>query len=146
MAAHINTLPSDPSALKQMEKQILKEGNAEAHQVKHALKDVDASEKAATKAQKSLNKEEKKNEKLNKLEMKAAKDLNKATHRHDTLLNDIQSSERDLKLKHQQDVKLHADLEQKKLQAEELAALQRKHDDEREQKLKDIREAAGGIS
>ncbi|KAJ7499305.1 hypothetical protein FB451DRAFT_1548953 [Mycena latifolia] len=140
------TLPSSPSELKHLEKQILKEAKAEASQVKHSLKDVDATEKAAAKAEKSAHKAEKQNEKLSKQEAAAAKALNKATHRHDSLVTDLSSSERELKaslslIRRLCDVKLHADLEAKKAQAEELLHKQKTHDDAREEKLREVREA-----
>lgn len=46
------TLPSSPAELKHLEKQLLREAKTEASEVKHTLKDVDATEKAAAKAQK----------------------------------------------------------------------------------------------
>jgi hypothetical protein len=107
-------LPSSPSELKHLEKQILKEAKVEANQVKHTLKDVDATEKAVAKAQKvlakfyllylrltrtqSVNKAEKQNEKLSKKEAAAAQALNKAAHRHDSISTDLNSSERELKV------------------------------------------------
>ncbi|KAJ6543839.1 hypothetical protein B0H19DRAFT_1168592 [Mycena capillaripes] len=92
------TLPTSASALKQMEKQLVKEGKTEASQVQHSLKAVEATEKAAEKAQKSVNKAEKQNEKLGKKEEAAAKALNKATHRHDTAINDLSNSDREVKV------------------------------------------------
>ncbi|KAJ7688347.1 hypothetical protein B0H17DRAFT_1332079 [Mycena rosella] len=140
------TLPSSPSELKHLEKQILKEAKVEASQVKHTFKDVDATEKAAAKAQKSANKAEKQTEKLGKQEAAAAKALNKATHHHDSVLTDLSSSERDLKLKHQQDVKLQSDLEAKKAQAEALLHTQKVHDGAREEKLREVREAVAAAT
>ncbi|KAJ7087216.1 hypothetical protein B0H15DRAFT_950104 [Mycena belliarum] len=134
------TLPSSPSELKHLEKQILHEAKAEAHQVKHTLKDVSATEKSAIKAEKSAHKADKVNEKLSKQEASAAKALNKATHKHDSVVTDLTSSERELK--HQHDLKAHATLEAKKTQAEELLAKQKAHDDAREEKLRQVREAA----
>lgn len=52
MATMTPQLPTSSSALKHMEKQLLKEGKTEANQVKHSLKDVASTEKAAAKAQK----------------------------------------------------------------------------------------------
>ncbi|KAJ7755680.1 hypothetical protein DFH07DRAFT_959315 [Mycena maculata] len=138
MTSTNGTLP----ALKHLEKQIIKEAKVEASQVKHTLKDVDATEKAAVKAQKSVNKAEKQNHKLSKQEAAAAAALNKAAHHHDAVTTDLASSERDVKLKHQQDTKLHAELEAKKAHAEELLHTQKAHDDAREAKLQEVREAA----
>ncbi|KAF7330763.1 hypothetical protein MVEN_02415000 [Mycena venus] len=134
-------LPTSTSALKQMEKQLVKEGKTEANQVKHSLKDVASTEKAATKAEKSVNKAEKKNEKLSKQEASAAKALNKAEHRHDSAVTELTNSDREVKLKHQQDVKIHAELETKKAQAEKLVNSQKVHDEAREGKLREVREA-----
>ncbi|KAJ7283421.1 hypothetical protein C8J57DRAFT_1709831 [Mycena rebaudengoi] len=142
MESTATSLPTSPDALKRLEKQITKEANAEAAQVKHVLKDVQHTEKSAEKAQKSVNKAEKQNEKLSKKEAAAVKAVNKATHTHDNLLNDLTSSDRDVKLKQQQDIKLHAELEAKKARADELLKAQKNHDDAREAKLRDVREAA----
>ncbi|KAJ6567257.1 hypothetical protein DFH09DRAFT_1471224 [Mycena vulgaris] len=139
-------LPSSPSELKHLEKQILKEAKLEASHVKHTLKDVDATEKAAAKAQKSVGKAEKTNAKLSKQEAAAAQALNKATHRHDSVVTDLTSAERDLKLKHQQDVKLQAELEAKKGEAETLLHSQKAHEDAREEKLREVREAAAAAT
>ncbi|KAJ7781636.1 hypothetical protein B0H16DRAFT_1878302 [Mycena metata] len=111
MATMQSTLPSSPSALKHMEKELVKEGKTEANQVKHTLKDVEATEKAAAKAQKSVNKAEKQNAKLSKQEETTAKALNKATHRHEGAVTELTSSDRDVKLKHQHDVKVQSELE-----------------------------------
>ncbi|KAJ7162596.1 hypothetical protein C8R43DRAFT_302972 [Mycena crocata] len=141
MASSTTALPSSPSELKQLEKQIFKEAKTEANQVKHTLKDVASTEKAAAKAQKSANKADKQNEKLGKQESTAAKAVNKATHHHESVIADLTSSDRDVKLKHQQDLKLHADLEAKKRHAEQLLHTQKAHDDAREEKLREVREA-----
>ncbi|KAJ7477113.1 hypothetical protein B0H11DRAFT_1917081 [Mycena galericulata] len=137
-------LPSSTSELKQMEKQFTKEAKVEASQVKHTLKDVDATEKAAVKALKSVHKAEKLNDKLSKQEVAAAQALNKATHHHDVVTTDLTSSDRDVKLKHQQDTKIHAELEAKKAQAEQLVQIQKAHDEAREVKLREAREAVYG--
>jgi len=134
-------LPASSSALKQMEKQLVKEGKTEANQVKHSLKDVASTEKAAAKAQKSVNKSEKQHDKLSKQEVSAAKALNKAEHRHDSVITELTNSDREVKLKHQQDVKLQAELEAKKAQAEKLVNSHKVHDDVREAKLREVREA-----
>ncbi|KAJ7047746.1 hypothetical protein C8F04DRAFT_1386933 [Mycena alexandri] len=142
MATMHPTLPTSPSALKHMEKELVKEGKTEANQVKHTLKDVEATEKAAAKAQKSVNKAEKQNAKLSKQEETAAKALNKATHRHESAVTELTSSDRDVKLKHQHDIKVQSELETKKAQAEKLANTQKMHDEAREAKLSEVREAA----
>ncbi|KAJ6627436.1 hypothetical protein B0H10DRAFT_1941180 [Mycena sp. CBHHK59/15] len=154
-------LPTTAAELKHLEKQITKEAKAEAKQVQHTLKDVSATGKAAQKAQKSVTKAEKQNEKLANQEVASAKALNKATHHHENIVNDLTSSERDVKackprswrrfpinrgfftqLKHQQDAKLSAELEAKKGQAKQLQETQRAHDAAREAKIQEMREAA----
>ncbi|KAJ7179468.1 hypothetical protein C8R46DRAFT_641530 [Mycena filopes] len=141
MATH-STLPTSPSALKHMEKELVKDAKHEASQVKHTLKDVEATEKAAAKAQKSVAKAEKQNGKLSKQEEAAAKALNKATHNHESAVTELTSSDRDVKLKHQHDSKLQTDVEVKKAQAEKLVHMQKLHDEAREAKLTEVREAA----
>ncbi|KAJ7367907.1 hypothetical protein DFH08DRAFT_1070704, partial [Mycena albidolilacea] len=137
MATMTPQLPTSSSALKHMEKQLLKEGKTEANQVKHSLKDVASTEKAAAKAQKSVSKAEKQNEKLSKKEATTAKALNKAEHRHDSIITELTNSDREVKLTHQQDAKLQTELETKKLQAEKLVNSQKIHDEAREAKLRE---------
>ncbi|KAF8211529.1 hypothetical protein K438DRAFT_1958623 [Mycena galopus ATCC 62051] len=144
MAAMTAPLPTSSSALKHMEKQLLKEGKIEADQVKHSLKDVASTEKDAAKAQKLVNKAEKYNEKLSKQEAKAANALNKAEHQHDSAVTELTNSDREVKLKHQQDTKLQAELEAKKAHAEKLVNSQKVHDDARQARLNEVREAEAG--
>ncbi|KAK7061383.1 hypothetical protein R3P38DRAFT_3489304 [Favolaschia claudopus] len=134
-------LPASPSALKHMEKQIIKEGKMEANQVQHSVKDVASAEKASTKAQKSIVKAEKRNDKLNKQEASAAKALNKAEHKHDQVITELTDSDRDLKLRHQTDARLQAELATKKANADKLADAQKMHDTAREDKLREIHDA-----
>ncbi|KAJ7638468.1 hypothetical protein FB45DRAFT_1023260 [Roridomyces roridus] len=135
-------LPASPSALKHIEKQIIKEQKTEASQVKHTLKEVDAAEKALAKAGKSVKSAEKKNVKLSKQEASTAKALNKAEHAHDVATTELASSERDVKFVHQQDIKMHADLDAKKARAEQVVQQQKAHDDIHDVKLREVREAA----
>ncbi|KAJ6510217.1 hypothetical protein C8R47DRAFT_1208251 [Mycena vitilis] len=141
MTTPTSTLPTSASALKHMEKQIVKEAQMEASQVKHTLKAVDVTEKEVERAQKSVNKAEKQNAKLEKKEESAAKALNKATHKHEGAVSDLTNSERELKLKHQHDVRVQAELEAKKAQADTLVSTAKMHEDAREAKLHEIREA-----
>ncbi|KAJ6516276.1 hypothetical protein C8R45DRAFT_959567 [Mycena sanguinolenta] len=141
MATMTAPLPTSSSGLKHMEKQLLKEGKTEANQVKHTLKDVASTEKAAANAQKSLNKAEKHNEKLSKQEAKTANALNKAEHRHDSAITELTNSDRELKLKHQQDAKIQTELEAKKAQAEKLVTSQKVHDDARQARIQEVRDA-----
>ncbi|KAF7301277.1 hypothetical protein MIND_00692500 [Mycena indigotica] len=156
------TIPSSEAELKHLEKSLRKESKDEAKQVKHILHDVSHAEKTASKAEKvdpvarasplladpndqAFNKAEKQNEKLGRNEASAADALNKATHEHNRAVNELETSERDVKLKQQQDVKLHAELEKKKTHAEQLMEGQRIHEAAREAKLNEIKEARGAV-
>ncbi|KAF7354972.1 hypothetical protein MSAN_01412400 [Mycena sanguinolenta] len=121
MATMTAPLPTSSSGLRHMEQQLLKEGKTEANQ--------------------SVNKAEKHNEKLSKQEAKAADALNKAEHRHDTAVADLTNSDREVKLKHQQDAKIQAELEAKKAQAEKLVTSQKVHDDARQARLQEVKDA-----
>nr|GAT46170.1 predicted protein [Mycena chlorophos] len=137
----MTTLPNSPAQLKHLEKTLRKESKDEDKQVQHVLKDVAHTEKSASKATKALNKAEKQNEKLGKNEMHTAEAMNKATSKHNRAVNELESSDRDVKLKQQQDVKLHADLEKKKAHADQLVEGQKAHEAARDAKLSEIREA-----
>ncbi|KAJ7067873.1 hypothetical protein C8F01DRAFT_1364314 [Mycena amicta] len=134
------TLPASQSELKHLKKNLRQESKDEAKQVKHVLKDVAHTEKSASKAQKALNKAEKQNEKLGRNEAGLADALNKATHKHNRVLTELETSDRDLKLKQQQDVKLHTELEKKKMRAEQLLEGQKVHESARDGKLNDLKE------
>ncbi|KAK7015517.1 hypothetical protein VNI00_019097 [Paramarasmius palmivorus] len=75
-------LPTSPSALKKLEKQITQEAKSEDSTLKHAMKDLAHVEKSAAKAEKAVDKSTHALHKAVK-EDAADKALNKATHHHD---------------------------------------------------------------
>ncbi|KAJ7122802.1 hypothetical protein C8R44DRAFT_155006 [Mycena epipterygia] len=135
--------PSSPAAIKKLEKQLAKQAKREDAEVKHALKDVQSTEKYKAKAQKAAFKAEQTIEKIAKAETATLKALNKATHQHDAVLVDLRSAERDAEMKRQEDEKLTADLEAKKAHAAEILQTQLVHAEERKTQLRDLRESAG---
>jgi CII-binding regulator of phage lambda lysogenization HflD len=107
------SVPASPASIKKLEKQLNKEAKREDSEVKHALKEVQSSEKSKAKAQKVLAplnlsvsriaqfpskaamKAEQMIEKLAKIETATLKALNKATHQHEVVVVDLRSAEKD---------------------------------------------------
>ncbi|KAJ6627438.1 hypothetical protein B0H10DRAFT_2210371 [Mycena sp. CBHHK59/15] len=136
-------IPPSPAALKKFEKQLNKEAKREDSEVKHALKDVQATEKSRAKTQKSAIKAEQTIGKLAKVETATLKALNKATHHHDAVVVDLRSAEKDAEIKRHEDEKLAAELGAKKARAAEALQAQLAHAEERQTKLREMREGAG---
>ncbi|KAJ7755679.1 hypothetical protein DFH07DRAFT_821376 [Mycena maculata] len=137
------TVPSSPAAIKKLEKQLAKQAKREDAEVKHALKDVQSTEKHKAKAQKATVKAEQIIEKIAKAETATLKALNKVTHQHDTVVVDLRNAERDGEMKRQEDEKLATELKAKKAHAAEVLQTQLAHADERKTTLRQLREGAG---
>ncbi|KAJ7237190.1 hypothetical protein B0H12DRAFT_1057404 [Mycena haematopus] len=137
------SVPSSPAAIKKLEKQLAKDEKREAAGVKAALKDVQSTEKHKAKAQKAVIKADHAIEKMTKSETAAQKALNKAAHKHDAVVVDLHSAERDAEVKHQQDNKLTADLEAKKAHAAKVLQEQLAHAEEHKNKIRELLEQAG---
>ncbi|KAK7061384.1 hypothetical protein R3P38DRAFT_3250767 [Favolaschia claudopus] len=140
------TVPSSPAGIKKLEKQLAKDAKREDESVKQALKDVQSTEKQKAKSQKAAEKADHALGKITKAETASQKALNKATHQHDAVIVDLRSAERDAEMMHQVDDKLTADLEAKKKHAAEALQSQLVHAEERQSKLRELREQAGIIT
>ncbi|KAJ7162597.1 hypothetical protein C8R43DRAFT_303041 [Mycena crocata] len=137
------SIPSTPSSVKKLEKQLTKEAKREDKEVKHTLKDIQSLEKQKTKTQKASIKAEQTIEKLAKVESATLRALNKATHQHDAVLVDLRSAERDAELKRVEDEKITAELAAKKEHAAEILKSQLAHAEERKTQIRELREGAG---
>ncbi|KAF8211528.1 hypothetical protein K438DRAFT_1958622 [Mycena galopus ATCC 62051] len=137
------SVPSSPAAIKKLEKQLGKEAKRESKEVDQALKDVQSIEKQKAKAQKAATKADQAIEKITKIETVAQKALNKATHKHEAVVVDLHSAERDAEVKHQEDDRLTADLVAKKARAAEVLQVQLVHEEERKTQIRELREQAG---
>uniref|UniRef100_A0A0W0FKZ1 Uncharacterized protein n=1 Tax=Moniliophthora roreri TaxID=221103 RepID=A0A0W0FKZ1_MONRR len=137
-------LPTSPSALKKLEKQIVQEGKTEDASVKHALKDLAHVEKSAAKAEKAVDKMSHSVHKAIKKEDASVKALNKATHQHDVAVGKVSAAERDLQAEKQHSVRLQEEVDEKKARVEALIASQTQHKEAREARLAEIEQAKDG--
>ncbi|KAF7331842.1 hypothetical protein MKEN_00064300 [Mycena kentingensis (nom. inval.)] len=154
-------IPASPKDIRKLEKVYNKEAKRESAEVKSALKAVQATEKLKAKTQKAANKAEETVEKITKLESTTLKALNKATHHHEAALVELKNAERDAEarqtcfflppdtdyaqLKRHEDEQLTADLEAKKAHAADALKAQLANTEDRNNKIRQLREEAGLI-
>ncbi|KAF5371444.1 hypothetical protein D9757_009988 [Collybiopsis confluens] len=137
---------NDVSALKKIEKKIVKEGKSEDSTVSHVLKDLAKLEKASDKATKNVDKSEHALEKSHRHEHKATKDLNKATHKHDLAIAAIANAENDLEARRVEAERLQAEVAKRKQEVNGVLEDQRVHNSVRETKLAEIHHARAGTT
>jgi len=135
--------PADPSALKKIEKKIEKEAKAEEKHVQQVIKDFHSAEKSDAKATKAVGKAQNYLVKAEKNEEGMLKAANKAEHKHDLAVTGLHKAENDLRLKQQQNAKIHHNLEMMKVQAEEAQRQKEAHEQTRQSKLTELRSGGG---
>ncbi|KAF8975628.1 hypothetical protein BDQ17DRAFT_1267863 [Cyathus striatus] len=101
--------PPPPEYVKQMEKQIAREGTIEEKNLKHAIKDLSNAEKVKTKAAKSENKAEHALDKAGRNEHAALQALGKATNKHDIAVANVHAAENSLQVSFYILIFLHLD-------------------------------------
>jgi hypothetical protein len=138
--------PTDPSALKKIEKTIEKEAKAEEKHVQQVLKDLHSTEKADAKATKAVSKAQNNLGKAEKNEESTLKAASKAAYKHDLAATELHKAENDLRLKQQQNAKIHHNLESVKVQADEAKRQKEAHEQTRQSKLIGLLLGEGGSS
>jgi phage-related minor tail protein len=136
----------DESALKKIEKGIIKEGKTEDATVSHALKDLSKLEKASSKATKAVDKSQHALDKSHRREHSATKALNKAAHKHDLAVADIANAEKDLEARKAEAQRLELELAKRKEDVNGVLDNQRKHNSIRESKLAEVHHARAGTT
>ncbi|TFK74461.1 hypothetical protein BDN72DRAFT_789288 [Pluteus cervinus] len=135
---------TSPDIIKRVETEIAKEGKAEENNLKHAVKDMSNIERAQTKALKAARKAEDTLAKTEKHEIATAKDLNKANYKHDVAITNVNAAQKDVQAKIQQHEKTSKDLGVKKAQVDDMMTLQKRHAEDRERRLSELRGQASG--
>ncbi|KAF9008844.1 hypothetical protein BDQ17DRAFT_80810 [Cyathus striatus] len=130
--------PPPPEYVKQMEKQIAREGTIEEKNLKHAIKDLSNAEKVKTKAAKSENKAEHALDKAGRNEHAALQALGKATNKHDIAVANVHAAENSLQVKHKEAEKLETAVQAKRKSVETTIKTHEDHKKEREVRLANL--------
>ncbi|KIJ19878.1 hypothetical protein PAXINDRAFT_107381 [Paxillus involutus ATCC 200175] len=131
-------LPTDPKAVRKMEKDIAKESKIDDKGYKNVLKELSSIEKSEAKASKAATKAEKNLKKMENRDYDTIKTLQKATHSHDQAVTDLHSAQSDLQAsceESQQAQRLRQDVDELRKRADQLSKEKQAHDQERSSKL-----------
>ncbi|KAF8558962.1 hypothetical protein OG21DRAFT_1503407, partial [Imleria badia] len=99
-------LPTDPKAVKKMEKAVAKEAQADEKDYQRSLKELKRTEKSEAEASKAASKADKHLKKMEDKEHNTIKSLQKATHNHDRAVTDLHTAQSDVQIQKQQTQKL----------------------------------------
>lgn len=130
--------------VKMIEQMLDREAKNDAASLKHAVRDVEASEKAVTKAEKMVDKAIHAHDKAVRKEHDAAKALNKAQHVHESRVADEQNAAKTIEIKKQHQAKLAQDVEQKKTALDQMHQRKETNDALRDQKIVQLHSRSTG--
>ncbi|EIM88162.1 uncharacterized protein STEHIDRAFT_120360 [Stereum hirsutum FP-91666 SS1] len=105
---------------KRLEKAFVKEAKADDKQVSGAIKHLKAAEKAETKAHKAVDHAISTGEKTEKKEHKTAQKLNAADHAHNVAVQNAQKAEKEIKMTHEREARLHQETLARKTELEQV--------------------------
>jgi len=136
----------DPTALKKVEKKIEKEAKAEEKHVQQVLKDLHSTEKSDANVTKAVGKAQNALVKTEKKEESTLKAASKAAYKHDLAVTELHKAENDLRLKQQQQGKIHHNLGEMKAQADEAQRQKEAHEQMRQSKLAELHSGGAASS
>ncbi|KAN0097772.1 hypothetical protein V8E55_002218 [Tylopilus felleus] len=131
-------LPTDPKAIKKMEKAITKESQTDEKDYKRTLKELKRTEKSEAEAAKAASKSDKHLKKMEGKEHHTIKSLQKATHNHDCAVTDLHTAQSDVQIQKQRAQKIRHNLAGMRVRADELFRAKQVREEERSRRLADL--------